>query len=393
MTGIEDLDQPQRVDFVLAIIRGLLAKLGVSEVTPESVIVAPPSRGGRALLSDGVSFDRFRLRFALKAGFVGYSFDDIAALTVKEVCEKYVAESYPAVPTVALSGDQYGFEPDRKFETHGMDAKDFPICFVLGCGRSGTTLLRVMLNVHEGLWAPGELHLANFEGMADRAINLSPLLRTLLVPEVASRLGEPIESFSETFASWESEDLSISTVYEKLQKANPDALIVDKTPTYSNNLQALERIGRQFPNARFVYLVRNPHDVIRSLVRTQLYKGAAKQVEPGLNPYQIGEVAWCAHNSNIERFLGGIPGERKLTVRYEDLVSDPTEPLTRICDLLDRTFDVGMVDPYKSQTGRVALGAGDMTVNFLKTVENRMPSGAFYPVGEKCRSIASRHGY
>jgi len=41
----------------------------------------------------------------------------------------------------------------------------------------------------------------------------------------------------------------------------------------------------------------------------------------------------------------------------------------------------------------VALGAGDMTVNFLKAVENRMPSGAFYPIGERCRSIASRHGY
>ena len=64
--------------------------------------------------------------------------------------------------------------------------------------------------------------------------------------------------------------------------ADPDRLIVDKTPSYSDSPEILEAIGSQFTNAKYIYLVRNPVDVIRSLVKIQLYKGAIEGCPPGM---------------------------------------------------------------------------------------------------------------
>ena len=390
---IEGLDHSQRLDSILTTVQDILTGMGIVDVTPDAVIAAPRFYDGRILIKDTDRLNRFIFQFALKARFIGYSSNDLAFLTVRQLCELYLRDSYPETPSVPLSDDQYELNGNREPKRVGVAEKDFPICFVLGCPRSGTTLFRTMLNVHEKLWAPGELHLANFESMADRAANVLPLLRYMLVPEAASRLGQSIASFSKVFRNWELENVSVSEVYENFYEADPSTLIVDKTPTYSGSLQDLERIGQQFPKARFIYLVRNPHDVIRSFVRMQLYKGVLGLVEPGLNPYQIGEVIWFVHNSNIEKFLSDIPDERKCTVRYEELVSDAEKPLMRVCDLLDLSYDADMVDPYGKSPGRVALGAGDVHVNFLKRVENRTPSEAFYPIGMKCHSLDDRYGY
>lgn len=388
------MSRSETIESTRATVDGLLAEMGIPEVSSDSVLVAPSSPPDGAVLLENVDrFHHFVFRFALAVRFVGYPIDEVAGLTVEQFCEMYVSESYPEIPTEPLSEDQYEFGRDRESRPPAGETNEFPICFVLGVGRSGTTLLRTMLNVHPELWAPGELHLAHYEGMADRAANIIPALRYMPVPEIATRLGESVESFSETFRGWESSDLSISRVYETLYEADPGTLIVDKTPTYSDSLAGLQRIGRQFPNARFVHLVRSPHDVIQSLVRMQLYKGLADRVAPGLNPYHMAEVAWFAHNSNIEAFLTTVPSDRQTRVRYEEVVSDPEEPLRRICAVLARSYDPKMADPYEQSGRRIALGAGDPTVNALRRVEKRTPRDAFYPLGTRSRNLARGHGY
>jgi hypothetical protein len=391
--ALEDMDPSRRLDAVESMVRDILTNLGVTDITPDSVVTAPSMHRDPVLIRDTDQLNRFIGMFAYRARFVGYSINDLAFLTLSELCQMYLADSYPEAPGVPLSDDQYRLHRSTRPRARRQGTKDFPICFILGGGRSGTTLLRAMLNIHQGMWAPGELHLANFEGLADRATNLKPILRNMPLPELAERLREPVDSFARRFRRWELEDLAVSEVYATLHQAEPDTLIVDKTPDYSGWLDDLERIAEIFPNARFVHLIRSPHDVIQSFVRMQFHRAMRDSCEPDLDPHHIAEVLWVAHNANIEAFFRGIPADRRCTVRYEDLVASPAESLSEICGLVELPFEAAMTDPYQNRSGRVASGAGDIYVNLLDRVEERTPVDAFYPLGERCRTLAERFGY
>lgn len=392
-TDLESLSREQRVESVLATLRGILDEIEIVEPESESPLRALKGPDGAALSDDPHRLTQLSIQCALRLRFIGYPFEEVASLSARQYCERFVGDSYPELPNTSLASGQYALRHGPPLPVVSSAPSNFPIGFVLGCGRSGTTLFRAMLDVHDELWAPGELHLAQYQDMAERAEQIPPVLRYMPVRELASRFGESVDTLSETFRGWETARLPVSDVYERFHAAAPSRLIVDKTPNYSERPEFLERLGRQFPDGRFIFLIRNPHDVIRSIVRMQLYKGVEAFLEPGLNPYQVAEAIWYAHNANIERFFESVPEERRCTVRYEDLVAHPESSLRKVCRLLDRSYDPDMADPYRKRSGRVALGAGDMKVNFLDRVENRPPSAAFYPVGETCRSLAARHGY
>ena len=156
----------------IAVVSRVLEGMGIPDVSPESVISAPPFYDGRVLLEDSESFSRFIGQLAVQLRFIGYPLEEVAFLTVRELCEMYLRDSHPKAPEEPLTDDQYTVHASTLRSGLGGAAKDLPICFVLGAPRSGTTLLRVMLDLHSGLWAPGELHLATFETMSDRADNI-----------------------------------------------------------------------------------------------------------------------------------------------------------------------------------------------------------------------------
>jgi hypothetical protein len=387
-----DVDRPKRLADTLDTVLAALAAMGIEDATEDRVLAAPAFYDAPVLLSQPGQFGQFSVRMAVNLRFVGYSFEEVAFLTVRQFCETYVRDSFPALPERALSDDQYDIEAGRGSSALVGGRKEIPICFVLGPPRSGTTLLRAMLNTHSQLWAPGELHLANFGTMADRAEGVGPILRYMPIPELASRCGESIAHFSNRFRSWELEHMPVADAYQHLHDADPDAMIVDKSPPYSAQRAVLERIGETFPRAKFIHLLRSPHDVIRSYVRMQFHRGNRRLFEPGRNPYQMGEAIWFSCNDNAEKFLARIPNERKCTVRYEELTASPAEPLRRVCELLERDFEADMANPYAAP-GATVMGAGDLHVNLLDKVEHRTPIDAFYPLGNRCRALAERYGY
>lgn len=386
-------ERRDQLDKTIAIVTEILEGMEIREVSPESIIAAPPDYDGEVLLNSTGQFNLFVGQLAVRLRFIGYPFDKVAFLSVRQLCEMYLDDSYPSPPTAPLEDDEYELRAEVPRRTLDGNPKDFPICFVLGAPRSGTTLLRAMLNVHPTLWAPGELHFAHYATLADRAHDIAPLLRDMPIPECAERRKEPIASFTNAFRNWERKRTPLTDVYEALHLADPETLIVDKSPTYSQQLRYLERIGEQFPNARFIHLVRSPHDVIRSFVRLQLQHDAKKLFQSPRNPYHVAEAIWYACNANPEAFLRGIEENRKYTVRYEDLVLNPDDSLTQVCDLLDRSFDSRMANPYANTSGAVVQGAGDLHIHLLGAVEQRQPIEAFYPLGGKSVALAERFGY
>lgn len=357
-----------------------------------SVLVgAGPADPDPVLATDG-EFWTFIRHFSTRTGIVPYALDEVRGITVSEFCERYVSESHPDPPTTVLRDEQYD-EAGTPRPRADFATQHHPMVFVLGCARSGTTLLRTMLNGHEAMWAPGELHLALFDTMAQRARDLPALLRRAFVPEVATRLGITSEAFAARLAGWERSDLATTDVYRVLHEADPDARIVDKTPGYSGRLQDLDWIKRHFDDSRFVHIVRNPHDVVRSFVRMQLYKDGIRDGDPRLCAHHVAEIEWFRHNANIAAFLRGVDPDRSIVVRYEDLVADPEAELRRVCAMLQLDYRPTMADPYAQATGPVSTGAGDPTVNRFSRVERRPEGTSVHPLGGRCARLAETYGY
>lgn len=388
----EDDDRRDVLERTVTTVLRILDQMGIENASADAVLVAPPFYDGPVLLPNRGRFGQFAGQLAVKLRFVGYPFEEASFLTVRQLCEMYVRDSYPPLPTAPLTDEQYRLDFGRSGRQRTEDVKEFPICFVLGAPRSGTTLLRAMLNVHTGLWAPGELHLANYATMAERAQQVGPILRYMPIPEVASRCGESTAEFSRTFRAWELAATPISAVFQRLHDADPSVMVVDKNPPNCAQAEVLERIGELFPNAKFVHLVRSPHDMIRSYVRMQLHRGDRRIFERGLNPYQAGEAIWYACNANSEAFLASIPADRKCAVRHEDLTAGPEDSLRAICQLLGREFQSEMTDPY-SAPGPTAQGAGDLHIHLLGKVEYRAPIEPFFELGGRARELGARYGY
>ncbi|PRP93230.1 Sulfotransferase domain protein [Enhygromyxa salina] len=216
-----------------------------------------------------------------------------------------------------------------------------PIVFVLGVARSGTTLLRLMLAGHSRLFCPPEMVLAPFETMAERHALLERrfwekggLRRTFIelegleVPAAKQRVAELHER-------------SVAEVYALLNEGIGERVLVDKCPHLVNYPDALRRLARWFPNARFLWIVRNPGSVIRSLhnvnMSEALFEGSA---------YTSAEQLWRGGNQAIASFVAELPARSWLRFRYEDLVTAPEATMRDICALLGVDYEPALVQPY-----------------------------------------------
>ncbi len=98
----------------------------------------------------------------------------------------------------------------------------------------------------------------------------------------------------------------------------------DQSPTYVLALPLLEEL---FPTARFVHVVRDPRDVVASIVPLPFWSRSAGVAASDWNECVAG---WWAAERRI-------PAHRRHEVRYEDLVRDPATTLQQIATALDLT--------------------------------------------------------
>lgn len=220
-----------------------------------------------------------------------------------------------------------------------------PIAFVLGAPRSGTTLLRVMLAGHSQLFVPPEMVLAPYATMADRQKALDERfwekggLRRALIELRDYSVDEAKEAVRQL------SDRTTQQVYEMLQDEIGERTLVDKCPHLGRPDGSLERLIAQFPHARFVWIVRNPASVIRSVQNMPM----AEVMLGGFSPKSVWEIM----NRRIQTFLEEhVSEDRWAMVRYEDLVEDAEPPLRRAAAALGLDYEPAMAQPYQGDRMR-----------------------------------------
>ena len=225
-----------------------------------------------------------------------------------------------------------------------------PAPFVVGVGRSGTTLLRLMLDAHPQLAIPAETHfvpqLIESAGEGASAAELATLITgarnwgdfNLDAAELAERVGALERSEAAG---------AIRAFYELYAECQGKPRWGDKTPIY---ITSMRPIGATLSEARFVHLIRDGRDV--ALSRRRRGMGAGK-------PIADTARRWRRRIEGARADARRLRG-RYLELRFEDLVVHPEPALRRICELIDLDSDPAMLDYPERAGGRLAEMGGDL---------------------------------
>nr|WP_228038135.1 type I polyketide synthase [Nodosilinea sp. LEGE 06152] len=236
-----------------------------------------------------------------------------------------------------------------------------PMVFLLSAPRSGSTLLRVMLAGHPGLFCPPELHLLPFNTLEAQGAALGySYLQEGLQRAVMELLQVKADQAEALLSEWRQHQTTVPAVYDKLQQMAEGRLLVDKSPTYSLSLETLERAEQMFEGAKYIHLVRHPYAVIESFVHNRMYK--IFDLEPD-DPYRLAEQVWQACNQNIRTFAQSLDADRHYTLRYEDLVVDPEPSMRDLCAFLELPFDPAVLTPYEGRRMTDGISAQSMAVD------------------------------
>jgi len=214
-----------------------------------------------------------------------------------------------------------------------------PPLIVLGVRRSGTTLLRVMLDRNRSLAVPDESYFVpqlarRHRGRVDPAAFVDDLRRlpTLvewgLSPDTVARRLRPGMTSGD----------AIAAVFESYAAERGKARWGDKTPLYMQHLPLLERL---FPQALYVHLIRDGRDAATSFLDVPDGIMTAGWGHPR---DAAGFAAQWATEVLAARRLGARVGvAHYLEVRYEALVAAPGEELRRVCAFAGLEYDDGML--------------------------------------------------
>jgi DNA-binding transcriptional ArsR family regulator len=218
-----------------------------------------------------------------------------------------------------------------------------PAPFVVGVARSGTTLLRLMLDAHPELTIPPETHFipkvidACEEG-GDRHARVLHVLAThrrwpdfqLDAEELRQRL-EAIEPLDAGDA--------LRAFYALYAEKQGKPRWGDKSPSY---VRKLRRIHSALPEAHFVHLIRDGRDVALSQL----------EVHHGATDLRDAAESWLAGIDRARRQARRLP--HYMEVRYEDLVDEPEEALREVCRFIELPFDQAMLAYHRTASERMA---------------------------------------
>lgn len=239
--------------------------------------------------------------------------------------------------------------------------------FILSPPRSGSTLLRVMLQGHPGLFAPPELFLLPYNTIADqfndftghRQSTLESNMRTLMAVHNLS-----FKKAKEIYDSFIENNQSVQNFYKHIQTALGDTLLVDKTPSYTMHKEILNRCEMLFDNALYIHLTRNPYGMIKSFEESHLEydwlpyitgnDDILNQIE--YTRRQLAEMIWYISHENILDFTRQLPANRHFHIRFEDLLTSPETTSKSICNFLNIPFDTRLLTPYDDSHFRMTDG-------------------------------------
>jgi len=218
--------------------------------------------------------------------------------------------------------------------------RKIPFVFILGKGRSGTTLLQSLFNSHPNVVAPPEsrfivMHARRFGRMnkwTEAEVNLfvELLYTEFLFADFWKPDRQELTDFLLSALEYLNYPLACKMVYYYMKGTKENIILLsDKNPFYAIFIHTLVRV---FPEAKFIHLIRDPRDNVASTLRTFKIKNSIYM-----------SLQWLMFNRIIEKNKSKTPANY-FTLRYEDMVKDVEGTMKQLCGFLRLPYNEAMKD-------------------------------------------------
>lgn len=230
-----------------------------------------------------------------------------------------------------------------------------PPVFVLSCERSGSTLLRYIIDTHPQICSPAHLHLGQLCRSLYTSIFYS-LGQTMEVTDEATR---------ERLVAVETRRI-VDELMERYVRAKGKQMWCEKT---TENLQYLKILNDVFPDARYICLYRNCMDVVHSSIECSRL-GFIPELAPYVQKRPDNIVAamvdsWIEKTSGLLEFEMA-HAEQCFRLKYENLVTEPSQTLPAMFAALGLEWDERLLkEVFSTQHDQ---GSGDRKVLFTKKI-------------------------
>ena len=218
-----------------------------------------------------------------------------------------------------------------------------PVPFIVGVTRSGTTLLRLMLDAHPDLAIPPETHF------------VPSLIKATRKRGTTCEEAHAIVTGHRQWGDFNLDSAQLLERYCALDRVDPETTIRaffelyaeregkprwgDKTPNY---VKRMKQIESWIPEARFIHMIRDGRDAALSRF---------KRILKDPPPMEIVAERWVR---KIEDARAAGDDLDYIEVQYESLVRDTEPQLRRIAEFLELPWDDSMLHYYERAADRLA---------------------------------------
>ncbi|WP_103665808.1 sulfotransferase family protein [Gracilimonas amylolytica] len=255
--------------------------------------------------------------------------------------------------------------------------------FIVGCPRSGTTLLQSFLASHSDVVSFPETHLYS------KTISINPLVQALswyrtkhlnmverILTELEVPINKEIKEFGHTFstATWvQFLNLQLDHIGEYFRSKN-ETYLLEKTPRH---LHFIDLIQSAEPDAQFIHIIRKGEDVVASMVEAT----KSNPNEWSGNRSVDTSIFWWNRSIRLsEKFIGR---PNNYHIRYEDLTEKPEKILRYLFKKMGIPFEEQILTEYH-RTADSLIGDDEVWKN-KNTESNLSTSNKFEALPDKTR--------
>jgi hypothetical protein len=218
-----------------------------------------------------------------------------------------------------------------------------PYLFIVGCARSGTTLVHRIVDAHPEIAISPEMHWITRQFKSRNGLVASELVSELTRHKRFAQFEIPREQFEGLLDPGEALPYPtfLRRVFGLYGKIKNKPLVGNKTPAYVRNMPTFHAL---WPDAKFVHIIRDGRDVCMSILNWKKAERTVGRYASWDEDPVSTTALWWERKVRKAREDGAALGPGLYhEMHYEDLVDDPQRECKRLCEFLGVPYDEAMI--------------------------------------------------